>query len=130
MDVQLFYDIFDKISKIYYGVYICLRQYQLSLLVIDKWFHIWFHNGYVIFMGKKEKLFRKARNSPNNLSFEELCSLAKKFGFVYKGSNGDHDIYKHPDEGMMNFQSVNGKAKPYQVRQLINFIIDNDLIEE
>lgn len=81
-------------------------------------------------MAKKEKLFRKAQNSPNNLSFEELCSLAKKFGFIYKDSNGDHDIYKHPDGGMMNFQSVNGKAKPYQVRQLLEYIKDNNLAEE
>lgn len=91
---------------------------------------MWFHNIYVNLMGKKEKLFRKACNSPNNLSFDELCTLAKQVGFIYKNSSGDHDIYKHPDGGMMNFQPVNGKAKPYQVRQLLVFIDENDLMED
>lgn len=81
-------------------------------------------------MGRKEKLFRKAKNSPNNISFDELCSLAKQVGFLYKNNNGDHEIYKHPNGKMMNFQSVNGKAKPYQVRQLLDYIEENELVEE
>ncbi|MCE5294260.1 MAG: type II toxin-antitoxin system HicA family toxin [Chlamydiales bacterium] len=82
-------------------------------------------------MGRKEKLFRKSKDSPNNLSFDELCSLAKRVGFVYKKTSGDHEIYKHPIGGkMMNFQPIDGKAKPYQVRQLLDFIEDNNLMEE
>ncbi|HPR53412.1 MAG TPA: type II toxin-antitoxin system HicA family toxin [Deltaproteobacteria bacterium] len=80
-------------------------------------------------MGRKEKLYRKASESPNNLSFSELCSLAKQVGFVYRNTSGDHETYKHPIGGrMMNFQPINGKAKPYQVKQLLDFIEENDLM--
>lgn len=81
-------------------------------------------------MGKKEKIFRKAKDSPNNLSYSDLCSLAKHVGFLYRDSKGDHETYKHPNGGMMNFQSVKGQAKPYQIRQLLDFIDENELMEE
>jgi hypothetical protein len=32
-------------------------------------------------MGKREKLYQKAKNSPKNLQFDELCSLAISVGF-------------------------------------------------
>jgi hypothetical protein len=45
---------------------------------------------------------------------------------VFKRQDGtSHRIYQHPDlgrDGFMNFQSVQGKAKPYQVRQLLKAI--------
>ena len=86
-------------------------------------------------MGRKEKLYQKAKNSPKNLRFDELCSLAIGVGFVKrkfkrrkKGSS--HKIFKHPDlKAMMNFQKAkDGKAKPNQVRQLLDFIDANKLI--
>jgi hypothetical protein len=78
-------------------------------------------------MAKCDKLLLKARNSPGNLRFEELCSLAACFGWEKAGGRGSHCVYIKPSLGngagsMMNFQSVNGKAKPYQVRQLLNAI--------
>lgn len=74
-------------------------------------------------MTAKEKLLDKARNSPTGITFDELCNLAKKSGFTFRRQNGGHKIYKHPCGAMMNFQpGKNGMAKPYQVRQLIDFI--------
>jgi predicted RNA binding protein YcfA (HicA-like mRNA interferase family) len=83
-------------------------------------------------MGKKEKLFEKAKNSAVNLRFEELCSLAEMVGFIFRNQNGDHKIYKHKNlERTMNFQSDKhdkSKAKRYQIKQLINFIEEFKLI--
>jgi hypothetical protein len=78
-------------------------------------------------MANCEKLLLKARNSPNNLKYGEVCSLAECFGWVYVGGSGSHSVYMHPSLGnapgaMMNFQSRKGKAKPYQVRQLLDAI--------
>ncbi len=78
-------------------------------------------------MAKCEKLLRKARNSPGNLRFEELCSLAECYGWERVGGSGSHRVYMNPALGnsvgsMMNFQSAKGTAKPYQVRQLLNAI--------
>jgi hypothetical protein len=88
-------------------------------------------------MGKREKLYQKAKNSPKNLQFDELCSLAISVGFEQrklkrrkKGSS--HIIFKHTVlKGMMNFQKgKDGKAMPYQVRQLLDYIDANKLINE
>jgi len=82
-------------------------------------------------MGKKEKLYQKQKSSPNNVSFREICTLAELVGCTLRQGDGSHALYKHDDHrGRLNFQSVKGKAKPYQVRQLIEFIEDAGLMEE
>lgn len=78
-------------------------------------------------MARCAKLLIKATNSPDNLRFEEVCSLATCYGWVLIGGAGSHRVYMHPSLGnnagsMMNFQSRDGKAKPYQVRQLLDAI--------
>lgn len=74
-------------------------------------------------MSKYEKLFQKAQESPNNFRFDDLCSLAELVGFEFVRSEGSHKIYKHDSyPNRMNFQNKDGKAKPYQVKQLLDFI--------
>jgi hypothetical protein len=82
---------------------------------------------------RRERLFNKATTSPQNLTFDELCALAEEVGFVFRRRNGSHRIYKHPIYGtMMNFQPDNrdkSKAKDYQIKQLLAFIDEFDLME-
>jgi len=79
-------------------------------------------------MAKREKLREKAQTSPHNLRFSEICKLAESYGWVYDRQEGtSHRVYLHPLLGnmpgaMMNFQDKNGKAKFYQVEQLLNAI--------
>lgn len=79
-------------------------------------------------MPKCDKLLEKAKNSPNNLRFNELCKLAECYGWVFDRQNGtSHAIYLHPALGntpgsLMNFQDDSGKAKRGQIRQLLNAI--------
>lgn len=85
------------------------------------------------FMGKKEKLLAKARRSPANFSYNDLVRLAELFGFkMNKGKGkGAHEMFKNPlGPPPMNFQNRNGKAKEYQVKQLVNYIDDHDLANE
>jgi hypothetical protein len=83
-------------------------------------------------MGRCNKLLRKAKESPKNLRFEELCQLAECAGFVFARQNGtSHRIYKRSDYmPIMNFQDVKGQAKPVQVRQLLNTIEELGLLKE
>ncbi len=60
-----------------------------------------------------------ARNAPGNLRFEELCALAEAFGYVYRSTKGSHVIYRREKVGIMTFQNSGGKAKAYQVKQLL-----------
>ncbi len=78
-------------------------------------------------MGKCDKLLEKAKNSPNNFSFTEICQLAQCCGFIFQRQSASHTIYENPDleieqNRLLNFQNFKGKAKPYQVRQLLKAI--------
>lgn len=70
-----------------------------------------------------EKLLERARNSPKNLRFADLCQLAECYGFVFVRQSGSHRIYKRSQwPKIMNFQDRDGKAMPYQVRELLQAI--------
>ena len=78
-------------------------------------------------MGNCDKILAKARISPNNFSFAEICSLAECFGWQFRRQSGSHRIYENPklspEQGrIQNFQDVKGKSKPYQIKQLLRAI--------
>jgi len=50
---------------------------------------------YIYEMLRKSKLFNKAKNSPYNFKFKELCTLAENVGFIFRNQTGSHKIYKH-----------------------------------
>jgi len=70
-----------------------------------------------------QKLLQKALSSPANLRFEEVCALARAFGFHLSRVKGSHHIFAHPNvRELVNLQEVKGKAKPYQVKQLLALV--------
>jgi hypothetical protein len=77
------------------------------------------------------KLLERARRAPANLRFTEVRSLATCFGWKYVRTSGDHVMHKRDKTptayALMNFQNVGGKAKPYQVQQLLDAIEALDL---
>lgn len=74
-------------------------------------------------MADRDRLLARARRSPHALRFAELCRLAEAFGFQFARQRGSHVIYKIAGEPMlMNFQDDDGRAKAYQVRQLLDWI--------
>lgn len=74
-------------------------------------------------MTRAPKLLAKALRRNTNLRFDELVALANAFGFVEVRSRGSHHIFKHPSvDEFLNIQDVDGKAKPYQVRQFLDLI--------
>jgi len=85
-------------------------------------------------MSKKDKLYKKAKASPENLSFVELCSLAEHAGFEFRNQTGSHKIFKHPaNKKMLNFQpdeKNKGNAKKYQVKQLVEIIENYNLMDD
>ncbi len=82
-------------------------------------------------MDQREKLLNKALRDPKSLRFEELCQLAEYYGFKLSRTRGSHRMYKR--EGcarLLNFQGVGGKAKSYQVRQLLDAIEELGLAKD
>lgn len=75
-------------------------------------------------MSKRETLLAKAKENPKGLRFSELLALAGYLGWYKDRSEGSHYIYKKKGHvGIMTFQEgKGGKAKSYQVKQLLNTI--------
>ncbi|VUT26531.1 MAG: hypothetical protein MASP_01558 [Candidatus Methanolliviera sp. GoM_asphalt] len=80
---------------------------------------------------KKREIYRKLKENPKNVRFEELCTAAELFGFKFRGGKGSHRIFvKEGVREMLNFQNVKGKVKSYQVKQFIEIIERYNLMEE
>lgn len=94
---------------------------------------MWYHTSEVG-MGNTNKLIIKALDSPQNLRFEELRKLCEVFGMKLrkKGSSGHSFVYKY--EGSQSYtqsiQDVNGKAKDYQVKQLLTWAKSEGFLED
>jgi len=72
---------------------------------------------------KRRKLLQKALSSPQNVRFSEMVTLAEAFGFRLSRVKGSHHIFVHPQvQELVNLQDVDGKAKPYQIRQFLRLV--------
>ena len=70
-----------------------------------------------------DRIFERARAGSANLRFSELRSLAEAAGFRLSRVSGSHHIFVHPGvPELLNLQEVAGKAKPYQIRQLLRLM--------
>ena len=80
---------------------------------------------------KKRQLYEEIKRNPKNIRFQRICKVAEAFGFIMRKGKGSHYIFVRPGvEELLNFQNVKGKAKPYQVKQLIKIIEKYGLLEE
>jgi predicted RNA binding protein YcfA (HicA-like mRNA interferase family) len=74
-------------------------------------------------MTKKQKLIQKLLSGSRNVRFSDVQSAAEAFGFRLARVSGSHYIYIHPNiQELINLQNVSGKAKPYQVKQLLQIV--------
>jgi predicted RNA binding protein YcfA (HicA-like mRNA interferase family) len=68
-------------------------------------------------------LLAKALAGSKNMRFSEAAALAKAFGYRLSRTKGSHHIFVHPQiKELINLQEVGGKAKPYQIRQLLDIV--------
>lgn len=75
---------------------------------------------------RKDKAIRELdgwRDNPQNVRFERLRTVAEAFGFRFDRCSGSHYIYVLDGvKEILDFQKRAGKAKPYQVKQLIDLV--------
>lgn len=81
-------------------------------------------------LSKADKLLQKALESPTNVRFEEFITLCEHFGLTLSNSSGSHFVYsrKEPKIRLSIQRGSDGKAKPYQIKQLLDWANENDLI--
>jgi len=74
-------------------------------------------------MTKKQKIFRKLLSGSKNVAFSELVLCVEAFGFKLSRISGSHHIYTHPEVlEIINLQEVDGKVKPYQIKQFLQIV--------
>ncbi len=81
---------------------------------------------------KKLKLLQRLLINQKNVKFEDAVSCAEAFGFRLDRINGSHHIFVHDAiSELVNLQNVKGKAKSYQIKQLLQLVEKYNLrIEE
>ena len=76
----------------------------------------------------KKKLLKKLLSGSKNIRFDEVRKCVEFFGFTLDRIKGSHHIFIHPDiPDLINLQNVSGKAKPYQIKQLLKIIERHNL---
>jgi hypothetical protein len=71
-----------------------------------------------------EKILSKMNAQPTGVRFTELQKVCEHFFGPARQSGSSHAIYKTPWLGdpRVNIQNDKGKAKPYQVRQVLDAV--------
>lgn len=66
-------------------------------------------------------ILSKMRRNPKGVRFADLCKVCDHFFGKARTSGSSHRVYKTPWAGdpRVNIQNAKGKAKPYQVRQVL-----------
>jgi predicted RNA binding protein YcfA (HicA-like mRNA interferase family) len=77
---------------------------------------------------KPRDVLRRALAGSKNIRFNDVAGLATAFGFRESRVRGSHHIFTHSQvPELLNLQRVGGKAKPYQVRQLLRLVERHNL---
>ncbi|KAA0889314.1 toxin HicA [Pusillimonas sp. ANT_WB101] len=68
-----------------------------------------------------EKIIKQMQANPHDVCFEEAVKVCCKFFGRPRQTNGSHVVFKTPWQGdpRINIQNKNGKAKTYQIRQIL-----------
>ncbi|MBI4289438.1 MAG: hypothetical protein HY671_13560 [Chloroflexi bacterium] len=72
-------------------------------------------------MAKPDKLLSKARNSPYNISFQELETLAARYGLPLQ-PGGSHYVQRLPDGTKNTIKREGDKVKKWYVQEVVEAI--------
>ena len=68
-----------------------------------------------------DELLSRVQKNPRNVRFDDLCKVCDHYFGSPRQKSGSHRIYKMPWSGdpRVNIQNDKGKAKAYQVKQVL-----------
>lgn len=80
------------------------------------------------YLTKKDKLIRKMKTSPNNISPDEIEKVLEWEGFIRKKSNaGSHQVFKRKSDGkVFNLVLARNPVRKYQVEDLLKILEGED----
>ena len=73
-------------------------------------------------MSNLDQLIEQMRKNPKNIRFVDLIKVCKHYFGEPRQTGGSHTVFKTPWHGdpRINLQNDGGKAKPYQVKQVLS----------
>lgn len=80
-------------------------------------------------MVNRQRLLDKLLSGSKDITFREFVALLEGFGFRLDRMRGSHHVFVHPLIGeMLSIQPrKDGKAKPYQLRQVLKLVEEYNL---
>ena len=72
-------------------------------------------------MAKIDEIITEMKQNPKGIRFNDLSKVCDQFFGKPRNSSGSHRVYKTPWQGdpRINIQNDKGKAKAYQVKQVL-----------
>ena len=85
-------------------------------------------------MAGVDKILAQMRRNPKSIRFADLCKVCEHYFGASRQSASSHRVYRTPWQGdpRVNIQNAKGKAKAYQVKQVLSAIrrLDNETDEK
>ena len=83
-------------------------------------------------MSNVAKIVTSMQSNPKSVRFSDLCKVCEHYFGQPRQSVSSHCVYKTPWPGdpRVNIQNSKGKAKPYQVRQVLAAIAKSEAKNE
>ncbi|MCD4671395.1 MAG: hypothetical protein K8R77_01920 [Anaerolineaceae bacterium] len=78
----------------------------------------------LLIMAKIKEILIAMQRNPKGIAYNDLCKVCDHYFGKARQASGSHRVYKTPWQGdpRVNIQSDKGKAKAYQVRQVLKAI--------
>ena len=83
-------------------------------------------------MADIEDILKQMKRRPKGIRFNDLSKVCEYFFGEPRQSGSSHKVFKTPWQGdpRVNIQNAKGKAKPYQVRQVLQAIARLEVTNE
>lgn len=73
-------------------------------------------------MANIARFIEQMRGKPKNMHFGDLQAVVRALGYELSRVKGSHHIYTMPERPFIDLQKDGGKAKPYQIKQVLEII--------
>jgi hypothetical protein len=75
-------------------------------------------------MATIREILKQMKQNPKGIRFTEICKVCDHYFGPPRQKGSSHRVYKTPWQGdpRVNIQNTKGKAKAYQVKQVLNAI--------
>ena len=85
---------------------------------MSRWYRLRYR---LVVVASVAKILAATRANPRNISYDDLAKVCEHYFGPARTSGGSHAVFKTPWPGdpRLNIQNDHGKAKAYQVRQVL-----------